>query len=146
MEKNNYNEIREWLSEQEHIQWEQWSKSLGELLQSLLKAISNGYNSKAQHKILEKLISWKKNWIPYKELPEEIKEYDREWADKILDNLPFKCPVYQCGGIMVAKVRPYPDGMDEDDFSDGMVGDAQTPDLVCTNCNGVYEFSGFQKK
>jgi hypothetical protein len=23
----------------------------------------------------------------------------REWADKILDNLPFKCPVYQCGGF-----------------------------------------------
>jgi len=79
--------------------------------------------------------------MPYSKLSEEMKEYDRIWADKILDNVPFKCPIYQCGGIMVAKERAYPEGMNEDDFPDGYTGDFQTPDLVCTNCNSVYSLN-----
>jgi len=77
-------------------------------------------------------------------LTKEEKEQDRIWADKILDNLPFKCPLYQCGGIMFAKERQYPKGMNEDDFPDGMVGDFQTPDLVCSNCKSIYECKKFK--
>ena len=142
----NYNKLREWLSEQEHIQWEHWSKSLANLLTSTLYLISKGGNAKAQYQINDKLVSWKKNWIPYKKLTEELKDYNREWADKILDNIPFKCPMYQCGGLMVTKERPYPKGMNEDDFPDGMAGDNQIPDLVCTNCKAVYHFEGFKNK
>ena len=40
----------------------------------------------------------------------------------------------QWGGIMVSKEHKYPKGKNEDDFPDGMVGDFQMPDLVCTNC------------
>ena len=142
----NYNKIREWLSEQERIQWEHWSKSLANLLESTLCLISKGSNAKAQYQIQDKLVSWKKNWISYKKLSEELKDFDREWADKILDNLPFKCPIYQCGGIMITKERPYPKGKGEDDFPDGMVGDNQLPDLVCTNCKAVYNFDGFKNR
>jgi len=55
-----YNKIREFISEQEHIQWESWSKSLSTLLTSILELISKGNNVKAQRQIQEKLISWEK--------------------------------------------------------------------------------------
>ena len=139
-----YHKLREWLSEKEHIQWKYWSKSLSEELEELLDLINKGQNHLASKKILGRLVRWKKNWKPYQKLPDHIKNYDREWADKILDNLPFKCPVYQCGSFMVAKERPYPKGMNEDDFPDGMAGDNQTPDLVCTNCEAVYQFKRFK--
>ena len=142
----NYNQIREWIAEQEHIQWEHWSKSLSTLLSEVSALLSDGKNAKAQHKIQAKIISWEKCWIPYKKLSEKLKDFDREWADKILDNLPFKCPVYQCGGIMITKERPYPKGKGEDDFPDGMAGDNQLPDLVCTNCRAVYHFDGFKNR
>ena len=77
-------ELRERLSELEHIQWEYWSKSLANLLKSTLYLISKGKNAKAQYQINDKLQSWQRNWIPYTQLPEEIKDFDREWADKVL--------------------------------------------------------------
>jgi len=140
----NYNKLREWLAEQEHIQWEHWSKALSNRMDNW---VSQDWSRLTfEDNVKKQIEDWKKNWKPYKELPDHIKDYDREWVDKILDNLPFKCPVYQCGGLMVAKERPYPKGMGEDDFPDGMVGDNQTPDLVCTNCKAVYHFDGFKNK
>jgi len=56
------------------------------------------------------------------------------------DNLPFKCPVHQCGGTMRAVARDYPKGMSEKDFPDGMAGDFQTPDLICTKCKSIYRY------
>jgi len=153
-----YHKLREWLSEQEHIQWEYWSKTLGEELESFycilktanIEDIPLDRERELVKEVIDKIDSrlrrWKKNWKPYKKLREDIKDYDREWADKILDNLPFKCPMYQCGGLMVAKERPYPKGMNEDDFPDGMAGDSQTPDLICTNCKAVYHFDGFKNR
>lgn len=140
----NYNKLREWLSEQEHIQWEYWSKVLANKMDNWVN--QDWSRLTFEDNVKKQIEDWKKNWKPYKELPDYIKDYDREWADKILDNLPFKCPIYQCGGLMVAKERPYPKGMDEDDFPDGMAGDNQTPDLVCTNCKAVYHFDGFKNK
>ena len=141
-----YYSLREWVSEQEHIQWEYWSKTLAKELEDILELINKGQNHLASKKILGRLVRWKNNWKPYKKLKEDIKDYDRVWADKILDNVPFKCPVYQCGGLMFAKERPYPKSMDEDDFPDGIAGDSQFPDLVCLNCKAVYRFDGFKNK
>jgi len=142
-----YHKLREWLSEQEHIQWEHWSKTLAKELWNIRRDLDEACDCNSAIKNIDwRLEKWKKNWKPYKKLPDHIKDYDREWADKILDNLPFKCPIYQCGGFMVAKERPYPKGMNEDDFPDGMSGDNQTPDLVCTNCKAVYHFDGFKNK
>ena len=122
----------------EHQQWMYWSKSLAkELLQ--IKALLKIQKTKDSKELIDGRIKrWKTEWKPYSKLNEDIKEHDRVWADKILDNLPFKCPMYQCGGIMVTTERPYPKGKNEDDFPDGMVGDSQSPDLVCTNCKAVY--------
>ena len=140
----NFHKLREWLSEQEHIQWEYWSKTLAKELHDIKVLCYAGKTTEAIQKLNSRLQRWEKNWKPYEKLKEEIKDYDREWADKILDNIPFKCPVYQCGGLMVTKERPYPKGKTEDDFPDGMVGDNQTPDLVCTNCKAVYHFERFK--
>lgn len=142
----NYHYLREWLSEKEHLQWEHWSKTLAKELQTIQALINMGNNSEATRIILGRIARWQKNWKSYKELKEDIKDYDRKWADKILNEVPFKCPVYQCGGLMIIKERPYPKGQGEDDFPDGMVGDSQTPDLVCDNCNAVYRFNGFKKE
>lgn len=54
------------LAELEHRQWMSWTKYLVE-----------------NHDIPENLEEkWKKNWMPYEELPEEEKEKDRKWARK----------------------------------------------------------------
>ena len=77
-------ELREKLSELEHIQWEHWSKTLSKELEEINKLIGLGKNSEAQHKILERLMIWKANWKPYSKLDDKTKEYDRIWADKCL--------------------------------------------------------------
>jgi len=64
-------DLREKLAELEHMQWMQWSKEL----------------AKEEGLSAERLERWKKNWISYFELDEEAKEFDREWADKVLEIL-----------------------------------------------------------
>lgn len=134
-----YKKLREWLSEKEHEQWVKWSKSLSEELDRIKDLIYKRQSLNCIKIINDRLERWKKNWKPYGELDEDTKESDREWADKIIDEVPFRCPVYQCGGLMRAKERPYPEGKNEDDFPDGMAGDSQMPDLVCENCGAVYQ-------
>ena len=59
--------IIEELAELEHQQWKEWSKDIAEK-----EDIS-----------AERIKRWKKFWVPYKKLSEEIKEEDRKWAKKI---------------------------------------------------------------
>ncbi len=61
-------DILEALAEIEHDQWVSWSKDIAEN-----EAISPA-----------RLKRWKALWIPYKDLPEETKESDREWARRVL--------------------------------------------------------------
>lgn len=139
-----YHKLREWLSEQEHIQWEFWSKEISKELQEIKVLCYAGKTKEAIQKINYRLNRWEKFWKPYNKLTQEIKEYDRVWADKILDNVPFKCPIYQCGGIMQTKERKAPkDYNGGENYPDGYHGDEQTPNLVCSNCKGVYEFKSF---
>ena len=141
---NKYNKLREWLSEQEHIQWEHWSKEIAHRLERWC----NDDWSKLTFKenAAEQIKKWKVNWKPYKNLPKEIKEYDREWADKILENIPFKCPMYQCGGLMFSKELPSPAIPSGKSSLFLPFGYIQSPDLVCSNCGAVYHFVGFKHK
>jgi len=124
-----YKQLIEWLASMEHEQWMIWSKNIANSDERL----SEG-----------RMDRWASLWKPYNKLTSEQKDQDREWAMKIIDEMPFKCPMYQCGGIMKAVERKYPKGKNEDDFPDGMVGDFQIPDLICTNCKAVYSFTKFK--
>jgi len=60
--------LLEGLAELEHKQWMYWSKDLVKQ-----KLVPN-----------ETIKRWNKMWIPYKDLPEDIKEEDRKFAYKAL--------------------------------------------------------------
>ena len=121
-----YKQLIEWLADLEHQQWMAWSKNI--------------VNSE---KISEdRLDRWARLWKSYNKLTAEQKEQDREWAEKIITEMPFKCPLHQCGGIMKCSIRKKPKDVDAD--IEGYDGDEQTPDLICTNCKAVYQFKGFK--
>ena len=61
-------DVREKLAELEHQQWVEWSKDIADK-EELSK---------------ERLDRWKGLWCDYKDLTEEKKDQDREWADKVL--------------------------------------------------------------
>jgi len=113
------------LADLEHQQWMFWSKDIAS-------------KEKLSASRLER---WKKYWKPFKKLSKEVKDQDREWAEKVFEIVPIKCPIWQCGGIMQTKERKLPnnDPLEYD-------GDWQTPDLICSNCGAIYQFQGFKKK
>lgn len=53
----------------EHEQWVVWSKDLAE----------------KEHISPERLARWAKYWVPYEQLPEDVKDQDRELAVRILE-------------------------------------------------------------
>lgn len=57
------------LAELEHEQWVNWSKNIAQK-----EKLSS-----------ERIDRWKKLWVPYSELSEEMKEEDRIWARKVLE-------------------------------------------------------------
>lgn len=61
-------EVIEKLAELEHEQWMAWAKSI-------MKTESISESRK---------LRWTKCMIPYADLTEEMKEFDREWARKAL--------------------------------------------------------------
>jgi hypothetical protein len=59
-------DLLERLAELEHEQWVAWSRSVaGEVAE-------------------ERRRRWAAYWVPYAELPDEVKEQDRVWARKVL--------------------------------------------------------------
>ena len=54
------------VAEVEHEQWMAWSKNV------------------APEVSPERQARWAKYWVPYRDLPEEVKELDREWARKAI--------------------------------------------------------------
>jgi hypothetical protein len=54
------------VAEVEHEQWTAWSQTV------------------APEVSAERRARWRKLWVPYKDLPEDEKEKDREWARKAL--------------------------------------------------------------
>lgn len=63
---NSERDAVERVAEVEHEQWVAWSKAV------------------APEVSPERRARWAKYWIPYKDLPEEIKELDRAWARKAI--------------------------------------------------------------
>ena len=67
LSENKKKEIIEDLAKLEHKQWEEWSKDI----------------SKKEDISKERLDRWKKYWKDYEQLDEDVKDDDREWADKV---------------------------------------------------------------
>jgi len=65
-------DVFEELAALEHEQWIEWSKSV------------------AQEVSGKRRRRWERYWIPYSELDESVKEWDREWARKVLKILKAK--------------------------------------------------------
>lgn len=61
--------VLERLAELEHEQWMHWSQSV------------------AAEVSAERRQRWQACWVPYADLPEEVKELDRQWARKVLETL-----------------------------------------------------------
>lgn len=86
-------ELLERLSELEHVQWQNWSKSISGDLKRLIELcdkFSDNLNDEEKEFInsqKERLIRWEGMWIPYDELSEDLKELDRNYARKIMDEL-----------------------------------------------------------
>lgn len=62
-------ELREELAALEHQQWREWSRTIAEE-----EDISE-----------ERIERWRDHWVSYDELPDDVKEYDREWADRVME-------------------------------------------------------------
>lgn len=78
-------DIIEALAELEHEQWSQWSDNLWSELRDIRRDLDEALDEKtAIAKIDNRYRRWKANWIPYKDLPEKVKEQDRIWAKKVL--------------------------------------------------------------
>lgn len=112
---DNYSKLIEQLAELEHKQWQSWAEEL----------------TKQERISPTRLARWKTLFKPYSKLSETQKNQDREWAEKVIELVPFKCPIWQCGGIM--KIR--------DSFKPEE-GSWQLPDLICTYCKGIYTYIG----
>ena len=59
-------ELLERLAELEHEQWVAWSRAVADEVSE------------------ERRRRWQAFWVPYAELPEDVKEQDRVWARKAL--------------------------------------------------------------
>ena len=78
------NELIEELADLEHDQWIYWSKVLAVTMEAALDNLSNGHTDEAAKILFKKIEGWKTNWKPYSELPNNVKEYDRVWARKVI--------------------------------------------------------------
>lgn len=56
------------LAELEHEQWMEWTKTVA----------ARGVVDESQ------VAKWRPNWVPYSELSDEVKEFDRVWARKVM--------------------------------------------------------------
>lgn len=61
--------VREELANLEHEQWIKWAKTLME----------------TENLSPERVERWKRYMVPYAELDEKTKDYDRKWADMVLE-------------------------------------------------------------
>jgi hypothetical protein len=79
-------EVLEKLAELEHQQWEQWTKDLLHKFQAAEDATRESYSKIFLFEVISGLErKWGSNWKPYSELDESTKEFNREWARKVLE-------------------------------------------------------------
>ncbi len=79
------NPIIEQYAEIEHEQWMQWTKAINKELKQIKEAIIKEKNQEAIEKLNKIINRWEKNHKPYKELPEEEKQKDREQAKPVIN-------------------------------------------------------------
>lgn len=59
-------ELLEKLAALEHAQWISWSRAVAEEVSA------------------ERVERWRNFWVPYEDLPEEVKQLDRVWAEQVI--------------------------------------------------------------
>lgn len=92
------NEVLEELAMLEHEQWCDWSKSISVELKETLTLLETILNGDVDETILKENIEklnnrlnrWETLWIPYEDLSEEMKDSDRDYAERVLSRLYFK--------------------------------------------------------
>jgi len=63
--------LREELAALEHQQWWEWSKTV----------------AREEDISKERIERWRQYWKPYEDLPEDVKDHDRKWADRVTELL-----------------------------------------------------------
>lgn len=81
----NSKNILERLSRLEHIQWETWSMAIAKEIEKAISLIEKDEIDNGLHILEDRLHRWEKNWKEYKRLPNKVKEQDRVWARKVLE-------------------------------------------------------------
>lgn len=81
-------ETLEELSDLEHVQWEEWSKTISGDLKKYVEILSKCDDMYPVQEVIrlinDRISRWEKFWVPYNELEDEIQEYDRIWARKAM--------------------------------------------------------------
>ena len=72
-------ELLEKLSELEHEQWRHWALKLSSEFGKI-----RTYPQDATRIVDEILQRWQPNFVDYQNLPEKTKEFDREWARRVI--------------------------------------------------------------
>lgn len=88
-------EFIEELSKLEHDQWMKWTKDI----------------AKSEDISEERLERWKKEWVPYEKLPEDVKEFDREYTEPVMDLIDNALPATEAEFfeqlVRMAKDEPF---------------------------------------
>ncbi len=77
-------DVIEKLAEAEHIQWQQWAKSVSEDIEALLELVNIEELNPTQKRFVDRVFNRIDNWshlmVDYADLSEEEKEKDRAYA------------------------------------------------------------------
>lgn len=84
-------EMLEKLSNLEHEQWCDWSKSVADDMNKLIKLIDfdklNEDDKEYVESQIQRLERWSSYWVDYDELDDDVKEQDRVYARKVMDEI-----------------------------------------------------------
>ncbi len=82
------NELLEELSNLEHEQWCDWSKSVAGDMQKLIDLIDLDKLDKKDLEFVEsqkqRLNRWESYWVDYEDLSDDVKQQDRDYAEKAI--------------------------------------------------------------
>lgn len=83
------NELLEELSNLEHEQWCDWSKSVASDMGKLINLIDLDKLDKTDLEFVEsqkeRLKRWESYWVDYDDLSDDVKQQDRDYAIKVIE-------------------------------------------------------------